>query len=127
LRFDPDTHHLTGGIVRNTLETGEVKEIHYQQIGSHVAYLRCAGYSGPEGGSPDDGFYHGMYVGEEVVSGRTDDITDPAVRVHLAGFDDHFCVASCDGETTVGVLECMNPVLYEMCRDELPGYSLLTD
>ena len=85
LRFDPESKHFRGGIVTNTLENGKVKEIHYGQIGSQVAYLRCAGYGlGPQGGSPDDDFYHGQYVGDEVVTGRTDDITDPNVpRISL--------------------------------------------
>ena len=125
LRFDPETKHFLGGIVYNTLDNGSVKEIEYEQIGHQVAYLRCAGYASPQGGSPDDHFYHGMFVGEDVVTGRSDDIDDPKVRMHLAGFDDHLCQARCDGETTVGIIECMNPVLFEMCRDNAPGFSLL--
>jgi hypothetical protein len=127
LRFDPGTKHFVGGVVTNTLETGDVKEIHYEQVEHRVAYLRCAGYASPQGGSPDDDFHHGMYVGDDVVTGRTDDITDPKVRMHLAGFDDHLCIARCGEETTVGIIECMNPVLYEMCRDGVPGFSLLAD
>ena len=125
LRFDPETKHFLGGTFVNTLDNGVVKEIEYEQIGRQVAYLRCAGYASPQGGSPDDHFYHGMFVGEDVVTGRSDDIDDPKVRMHLAGFDDHLCQARCDGETTVGIIECMNPVLFEMCRDNAPGFSLL--
>jgi hypothetical protein len=125
LRFDPETKHLRGGTIVNTFANGEVKEIHYEQIGDQVGYLRCGMYAGPEGGTPDGNVFHGMNVGDGVVVGHTDDVTDPNVRVHLAGFDDHLCLARCDGETTVGILECVNPVLYEMCRDGAPGFSLL--
>lgn len=125
MRFDPETKHLRGGVVVNTLDNGEVKEIHYDQIGDQVAYLRCGMYPGPEGGTPGENLYHGMYVGDEVVAGQTYDVTDPKVRVDLAGFDDHLCIARCGDETTVGILECLNPILYEMCRDGWPGFSLL--
>lgn len=125
LRFDPDTNHLIGGIVANTLATGEVKELHYEQIGSLVAHLRCGTYPGPTGGTPGDNIYQGMYVGDGVVVGRTDDLTDPKVRMELAGFDEHLCVVRCGDETSVGVLECRDPVLYDMCLEEVPGFSLL--
>jgi len=125
LRFDPQTKHLVGGIVTNTFDTGEVKEVHYEQIGSLVAHLRCGMYQGPTGGTPDGDIYHGMYVGDDVVAGRTDDLTDVRVRTELAGFEDHLCTARCDGETTVGILECRNPLLYDMCNEGLPGFSLL--
>jgi hypothetical protein len=103
--------HLSSGVITNTLENGEVKEISYDQIGTQVAYLRCGMYAGPDGGTPDENLFHGMYVGDEVVAGRTDDVTDAKVRMHLAGFDDHLCIARYGDETTVGILGCMNPVL----------------
>jgi hypothetical protein len=49
------------------------------------------------------------------------------VRKRIAGFDDHLVLAACDGEQTIGLLECSNPVLYEMCRDRVPGFGLLED
>jgi hypothetical protein len=127
LRFDPDTNHFIGGIITNTLANGEVKEIHYEQIGSQVAYLRTGGYGiVPDQGSPDDRVFHGMHVTDDLlVVGRTDDVTDPKVTMHLAGFDDHLCVARCGDEEVIGIIECMNPVLFEMCRDGIPGYALL--
>jgi len=127
LRFDPITHHLLGGVITNTLDSGDVKEIHYEQIGTQVAYLRCGGYPGITSGSPDDDLYHGMYVGDDEISFRIDDVTDPEVRVHLAGFDDHLCSARCGDETTVATLECRNPLVYEMCRDGVPGFTFLDD
>ena len=44
-----------------------------------------------------------------------------------AGFDEHFVRATCDGESTVGIIEVANPVIYEWCRDGRPGYELLRD
>jgi hypothetical protein len=71
-------------------------------------------------------YFHGTYTGDdEVVGGETYDLRDPETRVKIAGFDDHLCTATCDGQQTIGILECSNPVLYEMCRDEVPGFSLL--
>lgn len=127
LRFDPETKHLTGAIVTNTFDTGEVKEIHYEQLNSLVAHLRCGSYAGPTSGTPGDNIYQGMYVGDEVVIGRTDDLTDVEVRKELAGFEDHLCVARCGDETTVGILECRNPLMYEMCLQGIPGLSILED
>jgi len=49
------------------------------------------------------------------------------VRQRIAGFDDHLVLARCDGEQTIGLLECSNPVLYEMCRDRVPGFGILED
>jgi hypothetical protein len=125
LRFDPETKHLLGGIVTNTFDNGEVKEVHYEQSGLLVAHLRCGMYSGPTKAHPDGDIYHGMYVGDEVVAGRTDDLSDPDVRRELAGFEDHLCIARCGDETTVGILECRDPLLYDMCKENLSGLSLL--
>ncbi|MFH0730854.1 MAG: hypothetical protein V2B19_31495 [Pseudomonadota bacterium] len=128
LRFDPVNKHLIGGVIRNMLaETKEIREVTYEQIGNQVAYLRCGMYDGPTGGTPEENYYHGTYVGDGVVGGETYDLTDPRVRAHIAGFEDHLCKATCNGETVVGILECKNPILYEMCRDGFPGFSLLEE
>jgi hypothetical protein len=50
-----------------------------------------------------------------------------ALFTELAGFDDHMCFARCGDETAVGILKGKDLVLYEMCRDGMPGYSLLTN
>jgi hypothetical protein len=126
MRFDPETHHLLGGIVSNRFPDSSVKEIHYESIGNRVAYLRCGMYTGPDQtGTPEENYFHGSLEGAEGVGGETYDLTDPKVRVRIAGFEDHLVRATCDGEATVGILECSNPVLYEMCRDKVPGFSLL--
>jgi len=125
LRFDPVTKHLIGAVVTNRLGNGEIREITYEQIGHQVAYLRCGMYSGPgDRGTPEENYHHGMPVGEKV-GGETYDLCDPNVRMHIAGFEDHLCRATCDGKTTVGILECRNPAIYEMCRAGVPGLSIL--
>jgi hypothetical protein len=128
MRFDPETHHLIGGVISNRFPDGSVKEITYEQIGNRVAYLRTGMYMGPDqNGTPEENYFHGTYVGDDVVAGETYDLTDSKVRMRIAGFDDHLVIARCDGEETVGLLECCNPVLYEMCRDKVPGFSILED
>jgi hypothetical protein len=122
LRFDPETRHLTGGVITNRFPDGTIKEIAYEQIGMQVGYLRCGMYPSPNGGTPEEDYYQGMYVADLAVGGETYDLSDPATRVRIAGFDDHLVRASCDGEETIGILECMNPVIYEMCRDAYPGF-----
>ncbi len=128
MRFDPETKHLVGGVVRNRFPDGSVREITYEQIGNRVAYLRCGMYMGPDlTGTPEENWFHGYHPGGGALAGESFDLGDPAVRQRIAGFDDHLMRATCDGEETVGILECSNPVLYEMCRDEVPGFALLDD
>lgn len=125
--FDEETKHLRGGVIENLLDDGRVKTIRYEPIEDLVAYLRCGMYHGPQGGTPNENLYHGMAVGDDLhVGGETFDLTDPAVRIRIAGFEDHLCRASCDGETTIGVLETKNPLLYEMCEAGLPGFEFGT-
>lgn len=126
LRFDPVTKHLIGGIISNRLPNGEIREVTYEQVGNQVVYGRCALYAGPDGrGTPEENYHHGMYVGDNVVGGETYDISDPNVRMRIAGFEDHVCRAHCNGETVIGLLEGRNPVLYELCRRGRPGFSIL--
>jgi hypothetical protein len=37
LRFEPDTHIFVEGIVDYPLDTGEVKQVHYERIGNQTA------------------------------------------------------------------------------------------
>jgi hypothetical protein len=127
LRFDPVTKHVIGGVIRNRLDNGEIREVTYEQIGNQVAYLRCGMYTGPDGrGTPEENYHHGVAVGE-AVNGETYDLIDPNVRTRIAGFEDHLCRATYNGETVIGILECRNPVVYEMCRDRYLGFSLMDD
>lgn len=125
LRFDPETKLFVGGVVRNTLEGGEVKELRYRRLGSQVAFLRCGMYGGREGGTPDGDLWHGQYVGDGMVSGETYDVTQPEVQLRLAGGANHHCEVTCDGETTYGLFETHDPITYELCRDGAPGFALL--
>lgn len=123
LRFDPVTKHFVGGTVRNRLQNGEVIELVYEQIDNIVAYLRGGMYSSPDGrGTPDKNHHHGMDVGD-LIEGETYDTRDPQTRMRIAGFEDHLCRVTCGSETTVGIFECCNPVLYAMCEAGRPGYS----
>ncbi|MDD2735543.1 MAG: hypothetical protein PHF56_16530 [Desulfuromonadaceae bacterium] len=126
LRFDPVTKHLVGAVIVNRLPGGELREVTYEQIGRQCAYLRCGMYPGCDGrGTPDSGLHHGNDVGERV-EGETYDLNDPEVRMRIAGFEDHLVCATCNGETTVGILECQNPGIYAMASRGIK-FSLLGD
>lgn len=124
LRFDPITKHLLGGIVVNQLHNGEVREVHYEPIGEQCAYLRAGGYDGCNGlGTPEGNLHHGMPVGT-LISGETYDLSDPAVRMRIEGFEDRLVRATCNGETTVGILESRNPAIHAMASQNIL-YSVL--
>jgi hypothetical protein len=126
LQFDPETLHFIGGVVENHLASGEVKTITYEQIDDKVIYLRNGMYVGPDGtGTPEGNLFHGVEVADGAVGGAVHDLTDPKERVRIAGFDDHLVRATCDGETTVGLVELQNPVPYEYCRNGVPGWTFL--
>ncbi len=124
LGFD-EAHVFQEGIVTNTLAGGEVKELHMKRLGNQTAYLRCGMYGGREGGTPNGDIWHGMYVGDNVVTGETYDTNKVDIRHLLAGAADHHCVVTCDGETTYGMFESHDPLTWELARDGRPGYSLL--
>jgi hypothetical protein len=124
LRFDPVTRHLIGGIVVNQLPSGEAREVQYEPIGEQCAYLRAAGYTGCNGlGTPEGNLHHGMPVGT-LVSGETYDLSDPEVRIRIEGFEDRLVRATCNGETTVGILESRNPAIHAMASQNIV-YSVL--
>ena len=95
LRFEPDTQIFLEGIIDYTLETGEVKQVHYRRFGYQTAYMRCGMY----GGTPDKNIYQGQYVGDNVVEGDHYDVTPANVRGRLVGIDEHHCEVTCDGQT----------------------------
>jgi len=122
--FD-DNHMFTGAVTRNTLQGGEVKELHFRPLNNQAAFLRCGMYGGSEGGTPDGDIWMGMYVGDNVVSGETYDITDPAMRLKLRGGTNYHCEVTCGDEVAYGIFETHDPVTWEMCESGAPGYSLL--
>ena len=121
LRFEPDTQVFVEGVIDYALDSGEVKQVHFRRLGYQTAYLRCGMY----GGTPDKGIYQGQYVGDNVVEGDHYDVTKPENRVKLRGLDQHHCVITCDGETTTGILQPVEPDAYEACVAKKRGWSLL--
>jgi hypothetical protein len=67
-----------------------------------------------------------MSLGDHV-GGETYDLSDPKVRMHIGGFENHLCRVTCNGETVIGILECKNPVIYEKCENKVAGFSILED
>jgi hypothetical protein len=130
MRFEEDTHLLVGGEVDLVFADGSVKTMAFERLGHQIAFLRCGMYGGPNGGTPDGDLWHGMAVahGDEVViSGETYDVTDPAVRIRLAGQDQHHCRITCDGEVTYGLVEPYDTLCYEVAKAGVMGFSLLED
>jgi len=125
LKFHPESHLFTEGIITNYLDDGSTKEVYYRRLGNQIAFLRCGMYGGRQGGTPDGDIWHGMYVGDDVVGGGSYDANKPEVQALLAGLDDHHCEVSCGSETTYGIFEPYEPVCWEACRDGRPGYALL--
>lgn len=121
LRFEPDTHIFVEGIVEYPIDTGDVRRVHYERLGQQTAYLRCGMY----GGTPDGGIHQGGYDGPPRVEGETYDLTQPEVRKYIAGLDEHLCRATSGAETTTGIYQTIDPVAYEACAANRPGWSFL--
>ena len=83
--------------------------------------MRCAMY----GGTPDGNIHQGEYVGDGILEGDVYDVTNPDVRRHLTGLNEHQCRVTCDGETTIGVFQPVDPAAHEACVAGRPGWSLL--
>ncbi len=128
MRFEPETHLLQSGEVDLVFADGSVKTMAFERLGHQIAFLRCGMYGGPNGGTPDGDIWHGMKVaeGDEVVVHReTFDVTDPEVRIRLAGLDQHHCRITCDGETTYGIIEPYDTLCYDVSKAGVMGFSLL--
>ena len=125
LRFEPDTHLLLSGEVDLMYHHGEVKTMTFERLGNQIAFLRCGMYGGPNGGTPDGDIWHGMYVGDNVVSGETYDVNDPAVRSRICGQDQHHARFECEGEVTYGIIEPYDTMLHDVATAGVMGFSLL--
>jgi hypothetical protein len=128
MRFEPDTNLLLSGEVDLVFADGSSKTMRFERLGHQIAFLRCALYGGPNGGTPDGDLWHGMAVAqgdETVVHGETFDVTDPDVRRRLAGQDQHHCRIECDGEVTYGLVEPYDTLCYEVSKAGVMGFSLL--
>ena len=121
LRFEPETHIFLEGVIDYTLGDGAVKRVNFRRMGFQTAYMRCGMY----GGTPDKNIHHGVYVGDNVVEGDRFDVTQASVRQRLIGLDEHQCEVSCEGETTVGVLQPLEPDAYEACVKKLRGWRFM--
>ncbi len=121
LRFEEATRIFTEGEIDYFLSDGSRKCVTFRRLGYQTAYMRCGMY----GGTPDKNIYHGMYVGDDVVEGDHYDVTRPEIRNKLSGLNEHHCSITCDGMTTTGILQPLEPDAYEACRDGKPGWSFL--
>lgn len=121
LRFEEDTRVFLEGEIDFTLDSGQVKCVHFERIENQTAYMTCGLY----GGSPDKSIWQGDYVGKDVVQGDCYDLHDAANRLKLRGLDEHHCRISCDGEITTGILQPLEPEAYEACARGEKGWSFL--
>ena len=117
LRFEPDTHLLVGGEVDVTMPRGDVKTVTFERFGNQIAFLRCGMYGGPNGGTPNGDIWHGMYVGDNVVTGETFDVNDPEVRKQICGLDQHHMRFECDGQVSAGLFEAYDTLCYDQFKD----------
>ena len=108
------------GLIDLTFDDGTRRTLHPQRLGTQTAYMRCGFY----GGTPDSGLHPGEYGGPPHLEWDRFDVTDPAVRRRLRGLDEHHCRVSYDSRETTGVLQPVEPDVYEACRDGAPGWSL---
>jgi hypothetical protein len=125
LAFEPETHLLQSGEVDLHFDDGTTKTMTFDRLGHQIAFLRCGMYGGPNGGTPDGDIWHGMAVGDGVVSGETYDVTDPEIRARICGQDQHHCRVECDGEVTYGLIEPYDTLCYEVAKAGVMGFSLL--
>lgn len=127
LEFDPATNQLTGAVIDNVLPNGEVKRVTYRHLNDRTIHLRTGMYLGADNnGEPEHDYLQGMHLGDDVVvGGATYDVSDPQVRQRIGGYDDHLMEATCDGETSVGIVEAKNPIPWEFCQEGVPGFTFL--
>jgi hypothetical protein len=120
LRFEPETKQFLEGIVDYRLKSGASKQVHFERLGNQTAYMRCGLY----GGTPDGSIHQGQDVGTRV-EGDFYDVNLPEVRQRLSGLNEHHCRVTCDGETTTGILQPVEPDAYQACLEGKPGWSFL--
>ncbi|MHA6622437.1 hypothetical protein [Pseudonocardia sp. DLS-67] len=122
LRFEPGTQVFAEGIVDYRFDTGETARLHYEKIGQQTAFLRCGMY----GGTPGGDIHQGGYDGPDMTEGETLDLTRPEARIGVRGLDEHLCrVTRDDGTSALGIYQAIDPVAYEACVSERPGWDFL--
>ena len=125
LRFEADTNLLVAGEMDLTFRSGETKTVTFERLGNQIAFLRCGMYGGPNGGTPDGDIWHGVYVGDDVVTAETYDANDPAVRARICGLDQHHMRFECDGQVSYGLFEAYDTLCYDTARKGEQGLSLI--
>lgn len=121
LAFEPETRIFTHGEIDYSLSDGTTRRVTFERLGFQTAYMRCGMY----GGTPDKNRHQGVYVGDNVVEGDHYDVTRPEVRQLLSALNEHHCRITCEGRTTTGILQPLEPDAWEACRDGRPGWSFL--
>lgn len=126
LRFEPETKLVLGGEVDLIERNGRTRTIEFERVDDRIAFMRCGMYGGPNGGTPQEDVWQGMYVGDDVVSGETYDTTDPAVRRAICGVDQHAVRFTCEGQVGHGIFEACDTLAHDVARAGRGGISLLT-
>jgi hypothetical protein len=121
LRFEEETHIFVEAVIDYTLDSGDVKRVHFERLGNQTAYMKCGLY----GGTPDGTRFQGEAVGEPFVEGDCYDLGNPANRTMLRGLAEHHCRITCDGEVTTGILQPLEPDAYEACLRGDKGWAFL--
>ncbi|MEZ5176784.1 MAG: hypothetical protein R2746_00475 [Acidimicrobiales bacterium] len=125
MRFEPDTHLLLSGEVDLIHDDGRVQTMTFERLGNQTAYLRCGMYGGPNGGTPDGDLWHGMAVGDGVVSSRPTTPTTPPYALASAGSTSTTPASKVDGEVAYGIVEPYDTLCYQLCQAGRLGFSLL--
>ncbi|HVV09307.1 hypothetical protein [Amycolatopsis sp.] len=120
LRFEPDTHLFVEGLIDLTFDDGRRRSLHLRRLGNQTAFMCCGFY----GGTPDKGLHPGEYGGPERTEWDQFDVTDSRVRLALRGLDEHHCVVTDGDHVTTGILQPVEPDVYEACLAGKPGWSL---
>lgn len=120
-RFDEETRIFAEGEIDFTFDNGETRTVHFERIGQQTTYMTCGLY----GGSPDKTIWQGDDVGDGHVEGDLFDLNLPENRLHLCGLNEHHCRITCNGETSTGILQPLEPDAYHACARGEKGWSFL--
>jgi hypothetical protein len=83
--------------------------------------MKCGLY----GGSPDGTLFQGARFESDYTEGDCYDLENPENRRLLTGLNEHHCKITCDGETTTGILQPLEPDAYEACKRQDKGWAFL--
>ena len=120
-RFEPDTKIFVEAEVDYTLDSGEIKTVHFERLGHQTAYMKCGLY----GGTPEGTLYQGARFNEPYTEGDIYDLSKPDSRQLLSGLNEHHCRISCEGEVTTGIFQPLEPDAYDACQRGDKGWAFL--